>query len=67
MQSKDLEFKIVSIDHGVGIIKVNNNQAILKDLRKELKDAKVNYYFDNFKKLPILEWNEALDWISKNK
>ena len=67
MQSKGLDFKIVFIDYGVGIIKVKNNKAILKDLRKELKDAKVNYYFDNFKKLPIIEWNEALDWIGKNK
>ena len=67
MQSKGLDFKIVSIDYGVGIIKVNNNKAILKDFRKELKDVKVNYYFDNFKKLPIVDWNEAIDWISENK
>ena len=40
-----------------------------KDENKLLlySDAKVNYYFDNYKKLPIIEWDEAVDWIGKNK
>ena len=35
MQTKGLDFKIISIDYGVGIIKVKDNKAKLMDLRNE--------------------------------
>ena len=67
IKTEGLDFRMVSIDHGVGLIKVNNKKAILRDFGNELKDKQFNYYLDNFKKLPILEWNEALDWINKQQ
>jgi len=66
IETKGLDFKIISIDHGVGVIKVNDKKTKFKDLSNELKNKQYNFYFDNLKKLPIVEWNEAVDWISKD-
>jgi len=62
-QTDGIEFKILKIDHGVGVIKVLNRSAELKDFREELISKEFNYYYDNLSKLPIVEWNAAQDWL----
>ena len=58
-----VEFKILKIDHGVGVIKVLNRNAELKDFREELTFKEVDFYYDNLKELPIVEWDDAQDWL----
>lgn len=66
IKTKGLDFKIVSIDHGVGLIRVLKPKTKLNGISKELKNKKFNYYFDNFYKLPVLEWDQAVNWIEKS-
>tara|TARA_B110000238_G_scaffold25448_1_gene24559 strand:+ start:396 stop:1226 length:831 start_codon:yes stop_codon:yes gene_type:complete len=68
VQTEGIEFKILRIDCGVGVIKVDkpepNKQIVeLKDFRKELLHKEFSYYYDNLDKLPIIEWGDAQNWL----
>lgn len=63
LQTEGLEFKILKIDHGVGVVRVVDPGATLKDLRSELRDKEFSYYYDNLNKLPITEWDDAQSWL----
>ena len=63
IQTDGVEFKILKIDHGVGVIKVMKPKVELKDFREELLDKEFTYYYDNLNKLPIIEWADAQTWL----
>jgi len=58
-----IEFKILKIDHGVGVIKVIDPDVTLCDLRHELVNKAFSYYYDNLSQLPVTEWNDAQVWL----
>jgi hypothetical protein len=62
-KTEGIEFKILKIDHGVGVIKVLNKEAQLKDLKSELSNKQFGYFYDNLSKLPVVEWENAQDWL----
>lgn len=61
--TKGIEFKILKIDHGVGMIKVLDRKVILKDLSHLLAHKQFDYYYSNLAKLPIIEWEASQDWL----
>ena len=63
-QSKDIDFVIANIDHGVGILKKRKNYKykILKELKHKRFNAFYNYYY---KKLPIVSSTQAMKFIDK--
>lgn len=63
IKTEGIEFKILKIDHGVGVIKVLNQNAVLKDYREELNHKEFDYYYENLSKLPIVEWENSQDWL----
>jgi len=63
IQTEGIEFKILEIDHGVGVIKVIKQGAQLKDFREELLHKEFAYYYDNIKKLPIAKWRDSQTWL----
>lgn len=63
LKTEGVEFKILKIDYGVGVIKVNDPQTILIDLKLELLHKEFNYYYDHLRELPIIEWSEAQEWL----
>jgi len=63
IQTEGIEFKILKIDYGVGVIKVVKQGAQLKDFREELLHKEFNYYYENLTKLPIIEWSDAQNWL----
>jgi hypothetical protein len=58
-----IEFKLLKLDHGVGVIKVLRKNIQLKDFREELWDKEFSWYYDNLSRLPIVEWREAQIWL----
>jgi hypothetical protein len=62
-ETHGIEFKVLKIDHGVGVIKVIEPSVLLSDLRHELSDKTFSYYFDHLRQLPIIEWNDAQVWL----
>jgi hypothetical protein len=63
IQTEGIDFRILRIDNGVGVIKVLKKNVTLKDLGNEISQKQFSYYFDNLKKLPIIEWEDAQDWL----
>jgi len=62
-QTEGVEFKILKIDYGIGVIKVLEKRTGLKDLTTNLLDKEFDYYYDNINKLPIVEWQDAQEWL----
>ena len=62
-QTEGIEFKILKIDHGVGVFRLLNKDATLKNLHDELHNKEFSYYYDNLQKLPIVEWQKAQEWL----
>lgn len=65
IKTDGIEFKILKIDCGVGVIKVLNRNTQLKDLREELSFKEFDFYYENLTELPIIHWNEAQEWLKK--
>ena len=64
VNSKNLEFKIINIDMGIGVLKIKDNYVYNKI--DKLKGSSFNEYLNYKKTLPIITCEEGLDFISKN-
>lgn len=58
-----IDFKILKIDCGVGVLRLTKDKPTLIDLTHELSDKPFSYFYENISKLPIIEWNEAQNWL----
>lgn len=65
-ETPGIDFRLLKIDHGVGVFRVNDTNAQLKDLTVELNHKGFTYFFDNLKVLPIVEWEESQAWLESN-
>lgn len=63
LQTQGVDFKIVKIDHGVGVIRVLNPGSELADLSGQLSGPQFPYYYENYTRLPLASWDEALPWL----
>ena len=62
--SKNVEFRIINIDHGIGVLKLKENFYYQKI--DNLVNESFNEYLQYRKKLPIITAEEGLDFISNN-
>jgi len=62
-QTEGIDFRILKIDCGVGVFRVLQEDVMLKDLTRELRDKQFSYYYDNIKTLPIIDWKDAQEWL----
>jgi len=60
--SKNVKFKIINIDHGIGVLKLNKNFEYKKI--DELKNKGFTDYLNYRKDLPIVKSNMGLDFIA---
>jgi hypothetical protein len=63
--SKNCDFKIVNIDTGIGILKINDNFEYKK--MPELKNKTFDDYLKYYKEFKIIKSDEAFNFISKSK
>jgi hypothetical protein len=63
IKTSGIDFRIVKIDFGVGIIKVLNKNVALVDLSRSLSGKQFQYFYENIDSLPIINWEEAYCWI----
>lgn len=63
-QTEGIDFKILKIDCGVGVLKVLKPGVVLKDLSSELRDKEFSYFYENIDRLPIVDWEDAYDWLA---
>jgi hypothetical protein len=64
--TKKIEFKIVGIDYGVGVIKIIESSPVLADLSNELSGKQFSWFYDNYSNLPIVSWEQAFDFIGND-
>ncbi len=58
-----IDFRIVLIDHGCGVLRVSGKAPQLADMRARLTAAKFDYFYANHRMLPLSDWNDAFAWI----
>ena len=62
-----IDFKLLKIDRGVGVIRMSRPNVKLTDLRKKLDHERFEYLYANLSKLPLASWEEAYDWIKTSR
>tara|TARA_B100000787_G_scaffold159762_1_gene138162 strand:+ start:804 stop:1523 length:720 start_codon:yes stop_codon:yes gene_type:complete len=61
--SENVDFRIINIDRGIGILKLKKNFNYKK--MPELKNAKYDFFMNYYKKFKIIKSEEALDFIEE--
>jgi len=62
-QAQGVEFKIVEIDHGVGLMRKIENHFDVPDLSNQLSNAEFDKFVEVVEKLPIISFEEAIELI----
>ena len=62
-KSVDIDFKIVKIDCGVGVIKIHKKDSKLYDLNEYLSDKDFSFFIDHLNELPMTDWSELELWL----
>lgn len=52
-QSVDIEFKMMKIDLGVGVVKPKNENPFISDLTESLSEKRFSYFQQNVCQLPL--------------
>ena len=65
--SPGIDFKIIRIDHGVGVFRVLSPKPALKNMSDVLTKERFAYFYKNVDKLPLVDWPSASEWIQKSK
>ena len=62
--SPDVDFRILNIDHGVGVMRPRVKNAKIVDMRHELQTAQYDYFVNVLPQLPRCDWAEGVEWIN---
>lgn len=65
-RTRGIDFKIIQIDHGVGLVqKTGPTKPELVDLVEELEAKGFGYFYENHHSLPVIDWTDARNWIAE--
>lgn len=62
-KSDGIDFKLLKIDHGVGVLRLTKDNPTLADLGAELSDKRFAYFCEHISEFSIVEWDAAQDWL----
>jgi SAM-dependent methyltransferase len=65
-QTKGVDFRLLKIDHGVGVFRLSEPAPKLADLSSELRDKEFGYLYENIGKLPVTDWQDAQGWLARS-
>jgi len=65
-KTEGIDFKIIKIDNGVGVLRLAQTNPSLVDLATELNDKRFSYFYENIAILPIVEWHDCQNWLLDN-
>ncbi len=63
LETPGLEFRLISIDHGVLVIRPSKPGIALADRQPDLSDARFRVFADGFERLPVSDYPAAAKWI----
>jgi hypothetical protein len=61
--SPDVDFRLLAIDHGVGVVRVLNDGAEIPDFAESLGARRFSYLYEHFAELPIMDYDAGRAWI----
>ena len=61
-----LEFRLLKIDHGVGLLRKKSSQFSIPDLRGQLVDAQFDVFVDAVNSFPLIDFDEAVAWVGSS-
>ncbi|MGI8840701.1 MAG: class I SAM-dependent methyltransferase [Caulobacteraceae bacterium] len=61
--SPDVDFRLLAIDHGVGVVRVLVDRPRLADLRADLLPRRFAWLHEHFAQLPVVGYDEGRAWI----
>jgi hypothetical protein len=64
-KSADIDFRIIKVDMGVGVLRPLRKDAHLLDLRSTLTDKRFPYFYDHISTLPMLDCAAGRQWIKQ--
>lgn len=62
-QAKGVDFRIVEVDHGVGLMRKTSSNFSVPDLSERLLDAEFDVFVDEVGSLPLISFDEAVALI----
>ena len=63
-KAKGLDFKIVEIDFGVGLVRKRSHDWVVPDMRDVLEDANFEVFANNLQSLPLISFETAVQFIN---
>ncbi len=63
-QAEGIEFYILEIDHGVGLLRKTSETYNIPDLSDELANADFDRFISVMESLPIIEYKQSVDFIA---
>jgi SAM-dependent methyltransferase len=63
IRTEGIDFRILKIDCGIGVVSLTGDMPDLIDLTAELSDKSFSYFYERISELPIVEWNDAQVWL----
>lgn len=62
-QAKGVDFRIVEVDHGVGLMRKTSSNYSVPDLSERLLDAEFDVFVEEVEALPLISFDEAVALI----
>lgn len=66
-RASGLDFKIINIDCGVGLLKKSADVYEIPDMHADLRSAKFDRFVNEVEFLPIVEFEEAVSFVERQK
>lgn len=66
-QAANVDFRLLMVDHGVGVIRILNKGASIPDRSAELAPLRFGYFHEHWRKLPVLEYAAGREWIESSR
>ena len=66
-ETRGLDFRLLTIDHGVVIVRPGLEAVCLADCRAALRDLRFDYLHRNFDRLPVLDFGAGRAWIDAQR
>lgn len=65
-QSKDIDFRLLKIDHGVGVFRLLKENPDIPDLRPQLSDKRFSYFYNHLYSLPLIDHDAGRQWMMEH-
>jgi hypothetical protein len=63
IQSPDVDFRLLKIDHGVGVVRKVRDNARIPDNSLALSERTFQFFYENIDHLPVVDYETGRAWI----